>query len=207
MGRKSVAEQRRSEIITAFYRCVVQDGFAKTSVRKIAAEAGLLPSAIHHYFKGRDEMVEELVIHFTNRIFRALEKKLAVLNDPANRLSAGIEFIFSPDMINEEYSGFFLECCAESRHNPRVRQTLAGLFRRFRRAIVAHLNESPEFAGLPPEKQQFLAAMIVALHEGVELQWFADPASIDLAAAFVATRAWIGLLTTELAGKDREGKK
>lgn len=207
MGRKSVAKQRRSEIIMAFYQCVVQDGFANTSVRKIAAEAGLLPSAIHHYFKDRDEMVEELVIHFTNRIFSALEKKMAALDDPANRLTAGLAFIFSPDMINEEYSGFFLECCAESRHNPRVRQTLAGLFQRFRRAIVAHLNESLEFAGLPPKKQQLLAAMVVALHEGVELQWFADPASIDLAAVFDVTEAWIGLLTTELAGKDREGKK
>ena len=195
MGRKSVAQQRRKEIVQAFYQCVVREGFAKASVRKIASEAGVQPSALHHYFRGRDEMVEELVIYFTDRIFFALEKKLAAITDPALRLSAGIEFIYSPEMIKAEYAGFFLECCAEARHNPRVKQTIAHLFLRFRRAIVAHLDESPEFEALSLEKKNLVAAMIVAIHEGVELQWFADPASINLADAVMATRTLIRALT------------
>lgn len=199
MGRKSVAEQRRKEIIKAFYHCVVREGFAKSSVRKIASEAGVQPSALHHYFKGRDEMVEELVIYFTDRIFSALEKKLAAITDPAQRLSAGIEFIYSPEMINPEYAGFFLECCAEARHNHRVRQTIAHLFFRFRKAIVAHLDESPEFEALSLEKKNLVAAMIVAIHEGVELQWFTNPASVDLAEAATATRTLIRALTAQMA--------
>jgi len=36
---------------------------------------------------------------------------------PPPGLGHGLEYIFSPAMINKEVTGFFLECCAEARHN------------------------------------------------------------------------------------------
>ena len=65
MGRKSMADENRQKIVQAFYRCVVNEGFAKTSLRKVAKEAGVLPSALHHYFKDRDEMISKTVEYFT----------------------------------------------------------------------------------------------------------------------------------------------
>ena len=45
--------------------------------------------------------------------------------------------------------------------------------------------------------KQMLAAMVVALHEGIELQWFAEPEMIDLnrvlSAANELIRAYIGI--------------
>ena len=66
MGRKSRADENRLKIIQAFYRCVVNEGFAKSSIRKVAKEAGVLPSTLHHYFKDRDEMISETVKYYTN---------------------------------------------------------------------------------------------------------------------------------------------
>ena len=75
-----------------------------------------------------------------------------------------------------------------ARQNPKVRQTLAELFNGFREAITTHLELMPGFSSLAPEKKQLLAATVVAIHEGIELQWFADPEAVDLTKTLETTR-------------------
>ena len=60
-GRKSIAKQRRAEICDAFLRCARREGLYRASNRKIAREAGISLSMLHHYFKSREEMIEEFV--------------------------------------------------------------------------------------------------------------------------------------------------
>ena len=78
MGRKSMADENRLKIVQAFYKCVVNEGFAKSSIRKVAKEAGVLPSTLHHYFKDRNEMIFKTVEYFTNLLssgFASQKKK------------------------------------------------------------------------------------------------------------------------------------
>ncbi len=189
MGRKSIADERRTQVIQAFYRCVVREGAAGASIRKIATEAGVQPSTLHHYFTSRDEIIEEAVVYFTDLIFTGFREQME--KEPRDRVSQGIEFIFSKGMINKDHTGFFLECCVAARHNNRIRATIADLFARFRRAIVEHLENEPGFSGLDRKRKELLASTIVAIHEGIELQWFADPDSISLDQALETTRGLI----------------
>jgi AcrR family transcriptional regulator len=179
MGRKSMADENRLKIVQAFYRCVVNEGFAKSSIRKVAKEAGVLPSTLHHYFKDRNEMISETVEYFTNLLSSGfvLQKRQ---KNTENRLTEGLEYIFSSAMINDEHTGFFLECMAEARHNSKVRESITKLFSHFREVIVAQLNDNKAFDHLDDVQKKVFASMIIAMHEGVELQWFADPEAISL---------------------------
>ncbi|MCP3939893.1 MAG: TetR/AcrR family transcriptional regulator [Desulfobacteraceae bacterium] len=191
MGRKSIADERRTQIILAFYTCVVNHGAAGASIRKIANEAGVLPSTLHHYFTSRNEIIEEAVVYFTDKIFKEFTEKIIPHTDGKIRLSKGIEFLFSQEMISLEATGFFLECCVAARHNSRIKETIADLFARFRGAIMDHLNDMAEFSELAARQKQMCASMIVAFHEGIELQWFADPSAVCLEDALAATRTLI----------------
>jgi AcrR family transcriptional regulator len=191
MGRKSIADERRTQIIQAFYQCVVNEGAAGASIRKIAIEAGVSPSTLHHYFKDRDEIIEEAVVYFTDQIFKGFAEKITPQLDAAVCVSKGLEFIFSQEMINPDHTGFFLECCVAARHNTRIRETIAELFNRFRRAIMDHLNGMAPFSDLEARQKKMCTTMIVALHEGIELQWYADPEKICLEDALDTTRALI----------------
>jgi AcrR family transcriptional regulator len=191
MGRKSIADERRTQIVQAFYHCVVKEGTAGASIRKIASEAGVSPSTLHHYFKDRDEIIEEAVVYFTDEIFNRFAEKITPHLDSEVRLSKGLEFIFSNGMINPDHTGFFLECCVAARYNTRIRDTIAQLFHRFRGAIMDHLNGMDEFSCLEEGQKKLCATMIVALHEGIELQWYADPGAICLGDALITTRALI----------------
>jgi TetR/AcrR family transcriptional repressor of bet genes len=192
MGRKSKADQRRIQIIEAFYHCVAEAGMAGSSVRKIAGRAGVQPSVLHHYFSGREEIMEEAVVYFTDRIFEDFHRQMA--ESGGNDLEDGMAFIFSKGMINDDYTGFFLECCVAARQNPRVRAILAQLFSRFRAAIEGHLAGLPGFSALPEDRKRLISSAVVALHEGMELQWFADPGAVRLDRAPALSREIISHL-------------
>ena len=178
MGRKSMADENRLKIVQAFYRCVVNEGFAKSSIRKVAKEAEVLPSALHHYFKDRNEMISETVDYFTNLISNGFVSKQQ--HNDNDRLEEGLEYIFSSAMINNEHTGFFLECLAEARHNSKVRESIAKLFCHFREVIIEQLSNNTEFKHLDDPQKKVFASMVIAMHEGVELQWFADSDAVSL---------------------------
>ncbi|WP_112135305.1 TetR/AcrR family transcriptional regulator [Glycomyces dulcitolivorans] len=55
-GRRSGNPDTRSEILGAARRLFADEGFESVSMRRIAGEAGVDPSLIHHYFGSKDEL-------------------------------------------------------------------------------------------------------------------------------------------------------
>ena len=81
-------DQRRLEIIQAFFTCVETSGMAGASIRKIAKGADLHPSIVLHYFKNREELIEEAVKVYTDKIFEQFKLKLEKLNQPSQTKEA-----------------------------------------------------------------------------------------------------------------------
>jgi AcrR family transcriptional regulator len=69
------AEARRFEILRAAARVFRRRGFAATGMREIAAEAGLSPANLYHYFNGKQEL-----LYFCQD--RSLDRMLAALDEP-----------------------------------------------------------------------------------------------------------------------------
>jgi AcrR family transcriptional regulator len=197
MGRKSMADTRRQEIIDAFYRCVNSEGLAGDFADGSAGQAGVQPSVIHHYFKDRDEMIAQMVTFFSDTIFTDFIRKMDRYKNPETRFFKALEFMYSPGMINEEYSGFFLECCVEARRNPRVRETLAKTFRRFRQTIIANIEEMDILNDLTKQQKENYASMMIAVHEGLELQWYIEPRAVSLKKAAALTRQIIDMIVAD----------
>lgn len=61
MGRKSEREIRRKEITAAFARVLANHGFAGATMTAVAEQAGLSPGLLHHHFKNKNEMLDELL--------------------------------------------------------------------------------------------------------------------------------------------------
>jgi AcrR family transcriptional regulator len=53
MGRKSMEDERRAQILEGFYTCAVREGLGNASMKKIAVEAGVQTSLLYHYFSNR----------------------------------------------------------------------------------------------------------------------------------------------------------
>ena len=193
MGRKSLAKERRAQILDAFYRCITRDGLQRASIREIAKEAGVQPSILHHYFKDRDEMVEELVKNAVEGISARYLAEIGRHKDPKIRFVKAIEFLFGPDMLNNDGFGFFYDCWAEARRNKKVRKSFSELYCRFRQGIIDLLVETNKAMGLSTTQLKELATMIVSIQDGVSIQWDMDRKNVSLKKMTRLTRELIEL--------------
>lgn len=55
------AASRRQEILDISAELFAEKGFAETTVRDIAAKAGILSGSLYHHFASKDEMLEEII--------------------------------------------------------------------------------------------------------------------------------------------------
>ncbi len=88
--RRTRAEQRaatRQAIIEATIRCLVDEGYAALTTRRVAAGAGIAQSTVMHHFETREALlvdaVTEVAVNLAGRAFERID--FAALRTPARR--------------------------------------------------------------------------------------------------------------------------
>ena len=165
-GRKSIAVERRAQILDAFHRCAVRCGLEKASLREVAEEAGLPVSNLHHYFKNRDEMVSELVKQIMGEIIDTLKAEIQDLRDPQTRLKKIFEFLFSPKAQKLGDGSLYYDFWSLAHRSKTVRQTFQNQIRDQRETIFEVLLEASDTSKLSQADKKEIANMIIALVEG-----------------------------------------
>ncbi|RJP65791.1 MAG: TetR family transcriptional regulator [Candidatus Abyssobacteria bacterium SURF_17] len=203
MGRKSLAGERRAQILDALARCISRHGLQGSPIKTIAKEAGVQPSILYHYFKDRDEMIEELVDKLVDNLMDSYSARIRGYKEPEKRFEKGLEFLFSPEMQNTEPGGFYYSCIVEAKRNPRVQRSMTKLFRRYRAAVLQLLIETGKTAGLSSREAKDLASMLVAIQDGVALQRHMDGTNISMERMHHLTRSFIRLYLDEKTKRQR----
>jgi AcrR family transcriptional regulator len=90
MARPSRRDERRAQILDAARRVAVREGAAGTTLRAVAAEAGMESTAVLYYFAGLGEITRELVFAATDRFITAIRASVAAESTPRARLHAAI---------------------------------------------------------------------------------------------------------------------
>ncbi len=83
---KSDMQQRRREIARAAADLILDRGFNETSMRQIAAEAGIGKSTLYDYFAGKDEIILFLIEDPVAELIRRAKSILEQGGSPAQRL-------------------------------------------------------------------------------------------------------------------------
>ena len=72
MGRPSLRARRRAEVARAFARVLGREGQGGATIAAVAAEAGIAPGLVHHYFDDKQDLYEtllgELLAEFRRRL-------------------------------------------------------------------------------------------------------------------------------------------
>jgi AcrR family transcriptional regulator len=202
-----VADQTKERIIDAAYRTLVKQGYHGTSMKDIAAEAGVAPGLAHYYFESKEDLLVAAIERGCEPALRAWEQAGVSLNGPmpedANPMAlARIGF----QLANEElrtYHGLFLltfDMFGVGLHNPKI-QAAVRAFIDERRAFIARLTQAV-IAGMPQppsaSAEAIAAALWGSLH-GIYLQKVMNPefdaeAAIDalseMAITFATVSGW-----------------
>lgn len=136
MGRKSLATERREQILDAFAICLRQYGFEGTTLERVAEEAGVQRSIIRHYIGNRDDLITAAI----DRIIHNYKAELAdaIENLPQTELIPELlNYLFCPDDSSElsDYDTLVNALWATHERDPHTKSLLLSLYQAFENLI------------------------------------------------------------------------
>lgn len=187
---KQIEEQQHTKerIIAAASKILAQKGYDATTLREISREAQAAPGLVHYYFGGKDELLVEVLQAAGQRFHERMERFVEHLPDD-QPLDAYLRQLYErvdlePDVYRLRYESFALGL-----HNPligpKVRERQAQRRNEIGSVIATVLQkmERAERIQHPSFDPTVLAALLLALYDGLALQKILDPA-FDLEAAY-----------------------
>jgi AcrR family transcriptional regulator len=186
--RRTQAERRagtRAALLEATIDCLVEDGYARTTTRRIAQRAGVTLGAVHHHFGSKVGLLGEARRYITTKWTEELLSKA-----PPETLPIPTRHEQMLDQAWESYKGRYFQAALEilvaARTDPELRQTGTDAIRHLSRwNEVSGPAMAPEVAGQPGLVE--MVATTQATMRGLALLTFGNEADPD--EAWPATRA------------------
>ncbi|MGA3215371.1 MAG: TetR family transcriptional regulator C-terminal domain-containing protein [Acidimicrobiales bacterium] len=98
MGQQHLpGELRRSELVSAAIRVMRRQGLLETTTRDVAAEAGVSPGLVHHYFKSQDDLVAEAFAEVANEDLTRVSAAVQASAGSVDRLATLVDAFTPPD--------------------------------------------------------------------------------------------------------------
>jgi AcrR family transcriptional regulator len=204
-GRKSIAEEKRAQILEAFYNCAIRDGLEKASLRVVAEEVGTPVSVLSHYFKNRDTMISELVKKRTGEILQTLQAEIQQVKDPEKRFENIIDFFFSPKTQRLEGKSLFYDSCSTAHRSDQVRQTFKDQIREQRKKFMEILAETTKFSHLSETVKIDITNLVIALVEGTFYLLDMDGENVSLEGMSELLKRFMYLFAAEESNREING--
>jgi AcrR family transcriptional regulator len=164
-------------LLDAAHRLLVRSGYNSLSVEAIGQEAGENKALIRYYFGSKNGLLVALTDTLISQTLRGARQRLAGLSGTHDRAAVLTETMQSIAADVPSYRLLF-DLLPRLLENPRMTQQLADLYDGYREVNVRALWG--DRAGEPPPMVRDLAAILVALPDGLAVQMLAEPGSVDV---------------------------
>jgi AcrR family transcriptional regulator len=180
LGRTSIAEIRRAEIIEAFLRIVAEKGLARATVREIAGEAGCSHGMVRHYFGNKESMILEVLNYIMAEYKSSFQTGISQHKTAVDRLKFLMSWWVDRKKIDVDWGWTLMEIWVYSKDNPTVFKALQDYYDLARHTIATIIREgirSQEFRDVDPDST---ADLILADLDGLIRLWYANPEKMAL---------------------------
>jgi len=179
MARKVLAPQRREQIVEALFHCLSEKGHEKVTVKDIAEQAGLHYGVIHYYFQSKDEIVSVLADSIVSRYKHLLLDRVRNVQSASEKIWTSLDFLIDEFIFNRRLNRVFYNFVQMAFENKTVRTALRKQLRAYRGHIADVIEEGIENGEFKRGKKAEIASVMVALIEGMALQWMIEPKALD----------------------------
>jgi len=172
---KQIRQATRTIIVEAAMICFARNGYAHTTIRDIAKQAGVSTGLMYHYFESKEALLEAV-----------LESCMAILSGvllgaykqgkPGERIPGLLWAMFA--MLEEDQE--FWTLFQMLRSQPAIMTVLGDAFRQWTRQLRNLFTVELRNAGRP--EPEIEALILYSLIEGTIQQYLLDPANYPLSA-------------------------
>lgn len=125
MGRKSKKNERKLEIIKAYYESVSEVGLEGSSFIRIAEKLNMNPSLISYYFMSKAEMLLCLVDYVLDKLRQSKFPEKKPIIDKSKEFLSTLDYFFESHSVEMIDSKVFFDLYALSFRDETIRQKFA----------------------------------------------------------------------------------
>jgi len=167
MGRKSIDNIRKPQILEHFRQVINEEGIHKASVVKIAKKMGVSPNLVLHYFDSKEAMVMELFDVIMDKYIEHLSEVIRDIPKGTQRLKTLIKTMFglgkNRQLLSEKsYYAFYYLSLFDDQIKSRFNQK----YRQFTEMVTAEIESSGHFKETSSVGLTIQAELLLALFEG-----------------------------------------
>jgi AcrR family transcriptional regulator len=169
----------REDLLAGALACLKTKGWTLTTVRDIAAAAGVNHAAIGYHFGSREALLIEAFTQamdaWSDEGENAVRASLSPDADGRTRYEAFWRQVIGSYAANRWLWLATIEAAVQAEHSPKLRELLAAAQRQGRLGLAAGLLGTEE-SGLDESTERTAGSVQLALMSGVLVQWLVDPA-------------------------------
>lgn len=179
----SQRRNRKAEILQVACEHFAQHGFHGATLSAIAKAVGLSEPGLLHYFPSKVDLLQG-VLNYRDQADKA--KYLAILEQEKSSLFSALQDLVN---VNEKRSGLvqlFTVMVGESinKEHP-SHDFFVQRYRALRKALANYLDQDLVGRGLKDDVDlEQLGVLILAVMDGLQIQWLLDPENVDMTRAF-----------------------
>lgn len=160
------SERTRVHLFEATVECLLELGYAGTSVNEICKRAGLSRGAQQHHFATRAELMAQALEYLVTRLSDEVRDATTTLEGDPDRIAKGI------DLLWRSFSGTLstaaMELWVAARTDPELRATLLPVDRALGRATL-DLYRTLAWPDVPEDRLETLFWLTVNLTRGLAM--------------------------------------
>lgn len=170
LSRDERRANTRADLLKAARHHFARNGYEGTAIEQVAEDAGYSRGAFHYNFRNKDELFAEVLRDCFEEDHRNLDLLATALQGDPVKVAVTS---FQESARHPESYLLRLEFWMRALRDERFRAIYIEEHRRFRDAIAEHAR-----ARLDPTRAAEFAALIMGLHNGLELIHLLDPTAV-----------------------------
>lgn len=195
-GARLSPEERRVALIGATLRCIIKEGHAGLSVRKVCQEAGVSAGLLTHHFSGKEALLIEAYRYLTKDIYSRINQSLAQASDPSalNKLRLFIDVSFRRPVLDKDYLMIWLVFWGLSKQKPEIAVLRNEVNNKVIATLEALMCETVNEQAIEGVNIRLAATGLSALMDGLWLEWSLNPNSFSPDEAANICQCWVDAL-------------
>jgi AcrR family transcriptional regulator len=161
---------RRSQIVRAAAAVLGRQGYAETSLKDVAREAGVAPGLLHYYFESKEELLLEVVTVTERQMVANWKAVVEAVDDPLERIVTGLDHAEARCAEQPEFFRLLLDLYTVSLSSPALRTRCARLRAHLIDEIEIELRQVlgrlPAYSLVTPRE---LAGAVLSAIDGIAL--------------------------------------